>query len=140
MAHSAPIWSVGDTGKGLPQKRIKPLETLQNKCIRLISRAYRRAPIAGLEKETETPPIRLYLHHLSLNHARYNGDGDIARSIRARCDRIRRRIQKKATYGRDIAKTPQNLLHSQIGAIDTELCLARQRAKSNQTPQRVGRR
>ena len=61
MLYGAQIWGIQSNGQQLPQSQIKPLEGIQNKCLRRIAGAYKRTPIAALEKETNIPPLNLYL-------------------------------------------------------------------------------
>ena len=47
---------------------LRPLETIQNRCLRAISGAYRATPIQLLESETGIPPLR---SHLNIPQAQY---------------------------------------------------------------------
>ena len=40
---------------------LTPLETIQNECLRRVTGGYKRTPRAVLEKETNIPPLRLYI-------------------------------------------------------------------------------
>jgi hypothetical protein len=59
MLYGAQIWGVQSNGQQLPQSQI--LERIQNKCLRQIAGAYKRTPIAALERETDISPLNLYL-------------------------------------------------------------------------------
>ena len=61
MLYGAQIWGIQSNGQQLPQSQIKPLEGIQNKCLRRIAGAYKRTPIAALERETNIPLLNLYL-------------------------------------------------------------------------------
>ena len=66
MTYGAQIWAVQTDGSMIPSSRIKQLGTVQNKCLRKIMGAYKRTSTAALEKESETPPINLYIENLAV--------------------------------------------------------------------------
>ena len=61
ILQASPVWSIGDSGKGQSATALQPLCLLQNKCLRLISGAYKHAPVAALEREIDVPPLPLSL-------------------------------------------------------------------------------
>src|SRR5207302_10148299 len=56
MLYGAQIWGVRNDGEPAAPTLLQPLRTLQNRCLRNITGAYRRTPTAALERETDTPP------------------------------------------------------------------------------------
>jgi len=57
MLYGAQVWGVRDDG-GTPVKSLlKPLQKVQNKCLRRVTGVYRRTPIAVMEKEAAIPLI-----------------------------------------------------------------------------------
>jgi hypothetical protein len=114
ISHGAPIWSIGDTGLGLPTTTLSPLEKLQNKCVRLIAGAYRRTPRVALEKETGVPPLPIYLQALALNYADSAQYEDPQKQIQARCAQIRHRLLTGTVRRREIQKTPQEALRENL--------------------------
>ena len=48
-------------GETLPKTRVRPLEKVQNICLRRITGGYRRTPRVALEKEAYVIPLDLYI-------------------------------------------------------------------------------
>src|SRR5213078_2306265 len=48
--------------RALPRGPAARLMSVQNKCLRIVSGAYRATPVSVLETETFTPPLDLHLH------------------------------------------------------------------------------
>jgi hypothetical protein len=114
LTHGGPIWGLGDQGQGLPENTLKPLQTLQNKCVRLIAGAYKRTPTAALQKETEIPPLSIYLQSLALNYAETTRTTSVQESIQARYKLIKNRLCTGIARKREILKTPQETLRENL--------------------------
>lgn len=125
FTHRGPIWSLGDTGEGLPETTLKPLQTLQNKCARLISGAFKRTPTVALQKETGIPPLPLYLQALALKHTDNTRNTGPEEQIQDRCAQIKHRLLTGAIQRREIPKTPQESLRKIL------LSEAQQRPREN---------
>jgi hypothetical protein len=69
MLYGAQIWGVRNDGEPAAPTLLQPLRTIQNRCLRNITGAYRRTPTAALERETDTPPIDLYIDKVATQHA-----------------------------------------------------------------------
>ena len=69
MLHGAQIWGVKDNGEPAKPTLIQPLKALQNRCLRRVAGAYKRTPTAALERETDIPPIDLYIDKVATQHA-----------------------------------------------------------------------
>ena len=71
ITYGCGIWAGGEKGEGLPEHTLRPLITLQNKCLCRITGAYKRTPVAALEKDSNIPPIQMYTrtqaYRLALN-------------------------------------------------------------------------
>ena len=66
MLHGAQVWGVRDDG-GTPAKSLlKPLQKVQNRCLRRVTGAYRRTLIVVIKKEAAIPPIQLYIKIIAL--------------------------------------------------------------------------
>ena len=61
-------------GEPLAAAIIKPLEKIQNKCLRKVIGAYKRTPRAVLEYKVNVPPLNLYMQI-----SRYKRAGEIIR-------------------------------------------------------------
>ena len=92
ISHGAPIWALGDTGQGLPASTLKPLQTLQKKCTRLVIGAYKRTLTATLEKEIDIPPLPIYFQALALNYTKNTRNSDTEELIQARYVDIKHRL------------------------------------------------
>ena len=114
FTHRGPIWALGDIGQGLPENTLKPLQTLQNKCVRLIAGAYTRTPTAALQKETDTPPLSIYLQALALNYAENTRNSDVEKQIQTRCAQIKHRLLTGIVRRPEIQKTPQESLRETL--------------------------
>ena len=69
MLYGATIWGIQQNGQLQPKSRIKPLEKIQNQCLRRITGAYKRTPRAALEREAAIPPLDLYIDTAALKRA-----------------------------------------------------------------------
>jgi hypothetical protein len=58
MSYAAVIWhNLVETPKGVAAA----LQPIQNKCLRIVSGAYKATPVRDLETKTYIPPLDLYL-------------------------------------------------------------------------------
>src|SRR5208282_5336861 len=114
ISHGAPIWALGDTGQGLPASTLKPLQTLQKKCARLVAGVYKRTLIATLKKEIDIPPLPIYFQALALNHAENTRNSDAEELIQARCATIKHRLCTGTPQEREIQETPQESLRKML--------------------------
>ena len=69
MTYGSQIWAVNDKGGPVSQARINAMATTQNKCLRKIMGAYKRTPIAAIERESAIPPIDLHLQSQATQRA-----------------------------------------------------------------------
>jgi len=69
MLYGAQVWGVQDNGDTLKKSTLKPLKTVQNKCLRRIMGAYKRTPIAALEREAQVMPLDIQLDLLALQRS-----------------------------------------------------------------------
>jgi hypothetical protein len=69
MLYGAQIWGVRNDGDPAAPTLLQPLRTLQNRCLRNVTGAYRRTSTAALERETDISPINLYINKVAAQHA-----------------------------------------------------------------------
>ena len=69
MLYGAQVWGVRDNGSAPAKSLLKPLRKVQNRCLRRVTGAYRRTPIAAIEKEAAIPPIQLHIETAALQRA-----------------------------------------------------------------------
>ena len=92
LAYGCPVWfSLGDE-RANRNKLIYPLQTVQNKCLRTITGAYKTTNVQVLEHEASVPPLDLHLEMLATNHVRRieNSAGDEA------VEEIRKAVAQRA--------------------------------------------
>jgi len=68
MMYGAQVWSIqeGETPKA---NAMRPLKTIQKKCLRSITGGYKRTPTVALEREAYVPPLDLYTEATALQRA-----------------------------------------------------------------------
>jgi hypothetical protein len=68
---------------GGPQTKslLKPIQRVQNQCLRKIAGAYKRTPIAALERECAIPPVPLYIEKVALQRAAKTALDPVKREI-----------------------------------------------------------
>ena len=88
MTYGAQLWAVGTDGCVIPTARFKALQVLQNKCLRRTLGAYKRTPTAVLEKESQTPPMDLYITALVPQRAVKTEDHPVTQAIRAKLQEV----------------------------------------------------
>jgi hypothetical protein len=88
MLYGAQIWGVRNDGEPAAPTLLQPLRTLQNRCLRNITGAYRRTPTATLERETDTPPIDLLVDKTATQHAITTRVHPVTRAISTAADGI----------------------------------------------------
>ena len=68
MMYGAQVWSIqeGETPKA---NAMRPLKTIQNKCLRSITGGYKRTPTVALEREAYVPSLDLYTEATALQRA-----------------------------------------------------------------------
>jgi hypothetical protein len=68
LAYGCPVcFPVGDE-RANRNRLIYPLQTLQTKCLRTITGAYKTTNVQVLEHEASVAPLDLYLEMLAINH------------------------------------------------------------------------
>ena len=61
MMYGSQVWSARSGDEIASQRKLQPLAVVQNKCIRKVMGAYKRTPVAAVEREAEVPPLDLYI-------------------------------------------------------------------------------
>ena len=70
LVYGCLVWfSLGDE-RANRNRLIYPLQTVQNKCLRTITGAYKTTNVQVLEHEARVPPLKLHLEMLVTNHVR----------------------------------------------------------------------
>lgn len=88
MMYGAQVWSPQDDGGAPAKGRLKPLAKVQNKCLRTITGAYKRTPIAAIEREMAIPPIDLYADAMATQRSQKTKAHPVAGNIKSAVDKI----------------------------------------------------
>ena len=88
LLYGAATWAVRDNGEPAAESLIRPLKQVQNKCIRRVAGAYKRTPIAAVEREAEIPPLDLHADVVALRHAARTQQHPVTREIAHAADQI----------------------------------------------------
>ncbi len=93
LAYGAGVWHTPgtNTARGLAAK----LQPIQNKCLRVVTGAYKATPVRALETETYTPPIDLYLDGRLAAFRDRLANSPVSQSIQQACKAIQRRLRNK---------------------------------------------
>ena len=70
LTYGSVIWSEAGPKGHIPERIVKPLSSLQRKCLKLITGAYNSTSSKVLEHETSILPIEIYLKQRRIHHAR----------------------------------------------------------------------
>jgi hypothetical protein len=87
-------WSIRDAAATRPSHLLKPLEKIQNSCLRKITGAYKRTPRAMLEKEAQVIPLDLYTQTITRRRALQSQDHSVEKDIRRTANTIWRRMRR----------------------------------------------
>ena len=87
MIYAASMWHTpGDSPKGV----VKKLQSVQNRCLRVVAGAYKATAAKVLEVETNVPPLDLYLNSRVLAYANKIQKYNDAKACRVKaCEEIR---------------------------------------------------
>ena len=69
MMYGASVWGVRHDGGPQAENLLKPIQQVQNQCLRKIAGAYKRTPVAALERECAIPPVSLHIETIALQRA-----------------------------------------------------------------------
>ena len=136
--------SLRGAGDSLAKVTFKPLEKVQNNCLRRITGAYKRTPRAVLERETQIPPIDLYIKGAKQRYINkvkgYPVEREIAKTADAIWDRLRNaRITQPSRRPRTSREHIATLARERIQDMNEWLEEAHRRrrlARETRTPRR----
>ena len=93
MTYGALIWFTPEGRETAKLSLTRPLEVIQNRCLRTIAGAYRATPVPLLESETGIPPLRNHLAKLQAQYQLRKQNSPITKTIASACERIRNQLQ-----------------------------------------------
>jgi hypothetical protein len=95
LAYGCPVWfSLGDE-RANRNRLIYPLQTVQNKCLRTITDAYKTTNVQVLEHEASVAPLDLHLEMLATNHVVRTEDSAGNQAVDETCKAIDQRAQRR---------------------------------------------
>jgi hypothetical protein len=95
LAYGCPVWfSLGDE-RANRNRLIYPLQTVQNKCLRTITGAYKTTNVQVLEHEASVAPLDLHLEMLATNHVLRTEDSAGNQAVDETCKAIDQRAQRR---------------------------------------------
>lgn len=95
LAYGCPVWfSLGDE-RANRNRLIYPLQTVQNKCLRTITGAYKTTNVQVLEHEASVAPLDLHLEMLAINHVLRAEDSAGNQAVEETCKAIDQRAQRR---------------------------------------------
>ena len=106
LAYGAPIWFSPEGKEATKPSLIRPLEVIQNRCLRTIAGAYRATPIPLLESETGVLPVRDYFSKLQAQYQLKKQNSLGEGLITSACERIQRQLQGSRGRTRRHPTTP----------------------------------
>ncbi|KAI0997398.1 hypothetical protein K3495_g10785 [Podosphaera aphanis] len=88
LIYGSQICAQSDQKGKIPERVIKPLRKIQNKCLKTITGAYRSTSQRVLKHETSILPIEIYLKYRRVRHAGLQHNQPIRGLIETACDKI----------------------------------------------------
>src|SRR5438876_305511 len=95
LAYGAAVWHTpSPIGEGVRQVRSPAvkLEKIQNKCLRTVTEVYRATPVAVLETEAYTPPLKVYLDSKVAGFRRHHQDSGMEEVVTKTCRKIHQQL------------------------------------------------
>ena len=86
------------------------LAPFQNRCLRVITGAYRAAPASTLEAEAHVPPLKLYLDSMVARATQRLEDSGMAAKIEQACHEVRRYLR---VHGQNQRRSLTEYVHPQ---------------------------
>ena len=106
MTYGSAVWHAPPELKGLPRVVENKLSVIQNRCLRIVSGAYKATPIKALEAETVVAPIALHLQQLQAKLRYRMRSAGNTKFINKACTRIATKLQQKTGPKRAVEATP----------------------------------
>ena len=94
LAYGCPVWFSRGDERVNRNRLIYPLQTVQNKCLRTITGAYKTTNVQVLEHEASVSPLDLHLEMLATNHVRRIEDSAGDEAVEETRRAVARRAQR----------------------------------------------
>ena len=121
ITYGSKIWATGEGGRPPPASLLQPLTKLQNRCLRRVTGAYKRAPARALEKDAAIEPLPLYIQSSAMRSALRSETHAAVQFTKQTCDKLWDRHQPRWGHRLRHSPTPtENLLEqAKAAAKDT---------------------
>ena len=95
MMYGSQVWSARSGDEIASQRKLQPLAVVQNKCIRKVMGAYKRTPVAAVEREAEVPPLDLYVKSQNTQWAESTSTDKVTEDINNALEQVWRAATRK---------------------------------------------
>jgi hypothetical protein len=107
LLYGAQVWGTGN-GDAKPGKSLlKPLQNIQNKCLRRTLGAYKQTPIAALEREAAIPPLDIQVAELTLEHSTKTKGDPVQTATQLAMNGIWASLERRRPAGRQRGRRPR---------------------------------
>jgi hypothetical protein len=106
MVFGHAVWHDPDKKSPSYASHQQQLKVIQNKCLRVVTGAYKATPTQVLEAEAGIPPIEIYLNQLQAQTRKRLSDSNQTRIIQEACRRIQENLQGKRGRRKVCKATP----------------------------------
>ena len=89
LTYGSAIWAEAGPKGSLPERIVKPLRSIQRKCLKLITGAYSSTSCRVLEHETSVLPIELYLKQKKIQYAGFSEKQPAKEAVESALKRIK---------------------------------------------------
>src|SRR5256885_17022671 len=96
MLYGSQVWGIRDGGEPAANNLLQPLQTLQTKCLRRATGAYKRTPTTALEREIAIPPIDLHIDMLALQRSLRVADYPATEEVSRAADKVWESLHRPA--------------------------------------------
>lgn len=111
ITYAAPIWHTPMPQTGDPRNLLKPLDVVQNDCLRQVTGAYRATSIRHLEAEAVVPPLEAFITQQQIRTRAWLEATGRRDEIQEACHRIRERCTTTRRRRRAVRETPGEIKH-----------------------------
>lgn len=88
LTYESPIWAAAGPAGKIPERIIKPLRSIQRKCLKLVTGAYNFNSSRVLDHECSILPLDIYLKQRRIQHIGLSEGQPIKQTILSACSKI----------------------------------------------------
>ncbi|KAI0994032.1 hypothetical protein K3495_g14152 [Podosphaera aphanis] len=113
LTYGSPVWAETGTTGEIPQRIVKPLQSIQRKYLQTITGAYKSTSTRVLEQETSILPMGIYLKNRRVQHAGLTRNSPVQGTIEKTC-RMIRQVTRGGVNNRTLSKEKDRVEWSRI--------------------------